>query len=153
MYRCREPLSATILTVSTSTESQFEEQFEDGTPVRFLLAPVHGVTVSGPSGDEDRPEGMGTAVPVASGGGAVAAFAVGTLRQALRPLGPLLQEVHDAVTAAPDPPAELSVTFGVQVGQDLKLGIVGGNGQAHLTVSASWKPTTGNDGVAAPGGE
>jgi hypothetical protein len=49
--------------------------------------------------------------------------------------------VHDAALSAPRPPTELSVTFGVQVGQDLKLGIVGGNGQAHLTVTASWKPT------------
>ncbi|AVH61211.1 MULTISPECIES: CU044_2847 family protein [Streptomyces] len=122
--------------MSTSTETQFE----DGTPVRFLLTPVQGAVL--PEPDDDLPEGMGTAVPVATGGGAVATFAVGTLRRALRPLGPLLQEVHDAVQAAPEPPSELSVTFGVQVGQDLKLGIVGGNGQAHLTVTATWNPPT-----------
>ncbi|MFD5635424.1 CU044_2847 family protein [Streptomyces sp. NPDC127077] len=139
--------------MSTSTESQFEEQFEDGTPVRFVLTSVQGGMRPDRAGDGDRPEGMGTAVPVATAGGAVAAFAVGTLRHALRPLGQMLQEVHDAVTSAPDPPTELSVAFGVQVGQDLKLGIVGGSGQAHLTVTASWKPTSGGTGGALPNAE
>lgn len=112
---------------------------DDGTPVRFVLGPAPGGDYGG--GYDELPEGMGTVVPVASGGAAVASFAAGALRQALKPLGPLLQEVHDCVRAVPDPPAELSVTFGVQVGQDLKLGIVGGSGQAHLTVTASWQPT------------
>jgi hypothetical protein len=116
-------------------------ELEDGTPVRFLLAPAVGAPA--PRVDDDRPEGMGRAVPVATGGGAVASLAAGALRGALRPLGPLLQEVHDSVRDVADPPDELSVTFGVQVGQDLKLGIVGGNGQAHLTVTASWKPAPG----------
>ncbi|MEU4049002.1 CU044_2847 family protein [Streptomyces olivaceus] len=115
---------------------------DDGTPVRFLLGPADG-TFPAPS-DDDLPEGMGRAVPVARGSGSVARFATGALRGALSPLGPLIQEVHDAATAVPDPPTELSVTFGVQVGQDLKLGIVGGTGAAHLTVTASWSP-------AAPG--
>ncbi|MBT2675032.1 hypothetical protein J7E95_30345 [Streptomyces sp. ISL-14] len=115
-----------------------ESEFDDGTPVRFLLAPAPA-----PARGDDLPEGMGRAVPVATGGRAVANFATGALRGALKPLGPLLQEVHDAVKDVPEPPSELSVTFGVQVGQDLKLGIVGGNGQAHLTVTASWKPAAG----------
>ncbi|MFD7131264.1 CU044_2847 family protein [Streptomyces sp. NPDC059894] len=114
---------------------------DDGTPVRFLLGPAAGVPAV--SADDDRPAGMGRAVPVGAGGAAVANLAAGALRGALRPLGPLLQEVHDSVRGVPDPPDELSVTFGVQVGQDLKLGIVGGNGQAHLTVTATWKPATG----------
>ncbi|MEK8173118.1 CU044_2847 family protein [Streptomyces sp. M19] len=57
------------------------------------------------------------------------AVATDGLRAVLRPLGPLLQEVHDAVTAVPDPPHEISVEFGVQIGQDLRLGIVGGSGR------------------------
>ncbi|WP_327296120.1 CU044_2847 family protein [Streptomyces sp. NBC_01197] len=114
---------------------------DDGTPVRFLLTPVEGATPAPPAPDRDLPEGMGQAVPVASGGRAVADFAAGALRGVFKPLGPLLQEVHHAVISAPEPPTELSVTFGVQVGQDLKFGIVGSNGQAHLTVTASWKPT------------
>jgi hypothetical protein len=63
-------------------------------------------------------------------------------------LGPLLQEVHDAVTASPTPPREVNVTFGVELGQDLKLGIVSATGKAHLTVSATWQPGAGT----APGG-
>ncbi|AIV34679.1 hypothetical protein LMJ38_07220 [Streptomyces sp. R1] len=122
---------------------------DDGSPVRFLLAPADG-TPAAPS-DDDLPEGMGRAVPVARGTGTVARFAAGALRGALSPLGPLLQEVHDAATAVPDPPTELSVTFGVQVGQDLKLGIVGGTGTAHLTVTASWSPTAPATGPAATG--
>jgi hypothetical protein len=146
------PLSWARLGHNVSVSTSAEAQFEDGTPVRFLLTPVQGGAVPEADGD-DRPEGMGKAVPVATGGAAVASFAAGTLRRALRPLGPLLQEVHDAVTAAPEPPGELSVTFGVQVGQDLKFGIVGGSGQAHLTVTASWKPTAATDGAATPGAE
>nr|WSW69526.1 hypothetical protein OG461_26855 [Streptomyces sp. NBC_00995] len=117
-------------------------ELDDGTPVRFLLTPVPGTAPATPAQQRegDLPEGMGRAVPVAAGGRSVASFAVGALRGALKPVGPLLQEVHDAVVATPEPPTELSVTFGVQVGQDLKLGIVGGNGQAHLTVTASWRP-------------
>ncbi len=41
--------------------------------------------------------------------------------------------------AAANPPQELSVEFGVQIGQDLKLGIVDANGQASLTITATWK--------------
>ncbi|WP_030145506.1 CU044_2847 family protein [Streptomyces violaceorubidus] len=119
---------------------------DDGTPVRFLLVPGDG-TFPEPH-DDDLPEGMGRAVPVARGTGSVARFAAGALRGALSPLGPLIQEVHDAATAVPDPPTELSVTFGVQVGQDLKLGIVGGTGTAHLTVTASWSPTASASGAA-----
>jgi hypothetical protein len=122
---------------------------DDGSPVRFLLAPADG-TPAAPA-DDDLPEGMGRAVPVARGTGTVARFAAGALRGALSPLGPLIQEVHDAATAVPDPPTELSVTFGVQVGQDLKLGIVGGTGTAHLTVTASWSPTAPAAGPAASG--
>lgn len=126
-----------------------ESEFDDGTPVRFLLTP--GPVVPAPESEDELPDGMGRAVPVATGGGAVVSFAAGSLRRALRPLGPLLQEVHDVVRSAPQPPAELSVTFGVQIGHDLKLGIVGGSGQAHLTVTASWKPAEADDGGAASG--
>ncbi|WP_026248844.1 CU044_2847 family protein [Streptomyces sp. LaPpAH-108] len=113
-------------------------ELDDGTPVRFVLAPAGGEVPAAP--DDDLPEGMGRAVPVAAGGRVVADFAAGALRGALRPLGPLLEEVHAAATAVQTPPTELSVTFGVQVGQDLKLGIVGGTAQAHLTITANWKP-------------
>ncbi|MEU9607511.1 CU044_2847 family protein [Streptomyces sp. NPDC048057] len=134
-----------------------ELQFPDGTPVRFLLAPAATDAYDDVSDDayevaeEDLPDGMGPSVPVARGdsrgawrrrpaGEVVADVATTALRGTLRPLGPLLQEVHDAVSAAPVPPSEITVTLGVQVGQDLKLGIVGGTGKAHLTVTATWSP-------------
>ncbi|MFJ2263464.1 CU044_2847 family protein [Streptomyces sp. NPDC087844] len=138
--------------MSTTTNSEFE----DGTPVRFLLTPARAGTSPGgavPAPDVDRPEGMGKAVPVAAGGRTAVSFAAGALRGALRPLGPLLEEVHNSVQSTPHPPDEVSVTFGVQVGQDLKFGIVGGSGQAHLTVTAAWKPTAAADPAATPGAE
>ncbi|MFF7972668.1 CU044_2847 family protein [Streptomyces sp. NPDC007905] len=120
--------------------SDFSElQLADGTLVRFELGPRDGSTASAEP-TTGLPDGMGATVPVSRGGRAVASYAVETLRSTLRPLGPFLQEVHDAVSGSERPPQEISVTFGVQVGQDLKLGIVGGNGQAHLTVSATWRP-------------
>ncbi|MET7643137.1 CU044_2847 family protein [Streptomyces sp. NPDC005426] len=131
-------------------------ELDDGTPVRFLLTPAPGSGPAAPAArqeDGDLPEGMGRAVPVAAGGRSVATFAVGALRGALKPVGPLLQEVHDAVVATPEPPTELSVTFGVQIGQDLKLGIVGGNGQAHLTVTASWRPVPSRGADTTPASE
>ncbi|MEV0275926.1 CU044_2847 family protein [Streptomyces sp. NPDC050610] len=109
----------------------------DDTTVRLALAPVGAPPGSGSgSGGDAR---LGGVTPVGRGAQAAAALAVGTLRTVLRPVGLLLQEVHDAVGAADDPPQELSVEFGVQLGQDLKLGIVGANGQASLTISATWK--------------
>ncbi|MFD0144843.1 MULTISPECIES: CU044_2847 family protein [unclassified Streptomyces] len=86
----------------------------------------------------DLPDGFGTATPVARGRGA-AALAQDVLQTALRPLGPLLEEVHAAVTGTEHPPQELTVEFGIQIGQDFKLGIVGANGQATMTVSATWQ--------------
>ncbi|MFE7116734.1 CU044_2847 family protein [Streptomyces sp. NPDC057654] len=114
----------------------------DDTTVRLALAPAGAA----PGGGDTGLSGM---TPVGRGAQAAAALATETLRAVLRPLGPLLQEVHDAVGAAQDPPQELSVEFGVQVGQDLKLGIVGANGQASLTISATWRmsePEAGDQG-------
>lgn len=44
------------------------------------------------------------------------------------------------MTSVPVPPTEITVTFGIQLTQDLQLGIVTGNNQAHLTVTAGWSP-------------
>ncbi|PJE95464.1 hypothetical protein CUT44_22925 [Streptomyces carminius] len=122
-------------------------QLADGTSVRMRLTPVTtagpGTAIPGhvePSG-QDLPDGLGRSVPVARRArreGAVTELAVGTLRAALRPLGPVLQEVHEAITASERPPHEVTVEFGVEISQDLKLGIVEGGGQAHLQVSATW---------------
>ncbi|WP_447040502.1 CU044_2847 family protein [Streptomyces sp. DSM 118878] len=109
---------------------------DDGTTVRFVLT------------EEASPvtNGLGPAVPVARARN-IPALATDTLRATLKPLGPLVQEVHAAVNTASTPPTEITVTFGVQVGQDLKLGIVNGSGQAHLTVTATWRPD-GTEGGA-----
>ncbi|WP_327315834.1 CU044_2847 family protein [Streptomyces sp. NBC_01235] len=116
---------------------------DDGTTVRFLLAGAGQPAFA----DDDSADGLGPVVPVGRRGEAVATVAADVLRSTLRPLGPLVQEVHDAMSAVPTPPTEITVTFGVQLGQDLKLGIVNGSGQAHLTVTATWSPETA---VATP---
>ncbi|REK92032.1 hypothetical protein DY245_01330 [Streptomyces inhibens] len=119
-----------------------EFSLADGTSIRLELAPTGSAPLppAQPAPD-DLPDGMGPTVPVARGGGAAAgASAVAAMRSTLRPLGPLLQEIHDAVIASERPPHEMSVQFGVQVGQDLKLGIVGANGHASLTITATWQP-------------
>jgi hypothetical protein len=111
-------------------------RLDDGTTVRFLLAGAGQPAFE----DDDSADGLGPVIPVGRRGEAVAAVAASALRSTLKPLGPLVQEVHDAMSAVPTPPTEITVTFGVQLSQDLKLGIVNGNGQAHLTVTATWSP-------------
>lgn len=114
-----------------------EFPLDDGTTVRFLIS---GAGDGRPALEEDNfPDGLGPIAPVARRGEAVAAVAADMLRNTLKPLSPLVQAVHDAVNAVPTP-TEVAVTFGVQLGQDLKLGIVNGSGQAHLTATATWKP-------------
>jgi hypothetical protein len=116
------------------TDSQ-DFALSDGTTVHFLIQPAERPT----SDAEQAPDGIGPLVPVARRRRA-AAVAADALRTTLQPLGSLVQDVHDAITTGATPPAEVSVTFGVQLGHDLKLGIVSGSGQAHLTVTATWKP-------------
>ncbi|WP_344635566.1 CU044_2847 family protein [Kitasatospora cystarginea] len=92
--------------------------------------------------------------------GRVTRLAQGSLRSALRPLVPLLQEVHDTVAGVPDRPDTVSVEFGVRFGTDLKLAVVGGSGESSLKVSATWQlapqPATGGTdgagGAAVPPG-
>lgn len=109
---------------------------DDGTTVRFLLTNAGPPAYKG----DDLADGLGQVIPVGRRGEAVAAIAANALRSTLSPLGTLVQEVHAAMTTAPTPPTEITVTFGIQLAQDLKLGIVNGNGQAHPTVTASWSP-------------
>ena len=121
-----------------------ELALSDGSQVRLELSGA-GEPLAVPSqstGTADLPEGFGAARPVASGSGRAAALAADTLRTALRPLGPLLDEVHGAVSASENPPQEITVAFGVEIGQDLKLGIVGANGKATMSISATWQSGT-----------
>ncbi|MEU1803039.1 CU044_2847 family protein [Streptomyces sp. NPDC019937] len=105
----------------------------DGTSVRLELAPVGDAPA-------DAYGGVGGVTPVGRATRAAAALADAGLGVVLQGLGAVLQDVHDAVRSAPQPPQEFTVQFGVQVGQDLKLGIVGANGNASLTISATWRP-------------
>ncbi|MFD5560806.1 CU044_2847 family protein [Kitasatospora griseola] len=119
----------------------------DDTSIMLRVFPIGRVAARPADGaqgaaeaDWGRPPDLVGAVPVSSGAGArTAELARDALRLALRPLVPLLQEVHDTVAAVPARPDEVSVEFGVQFGADLKLGIVGGKAEATLTVSATWK--------------
>lgn len=97
--------------------------------------------------------GVGGVTPVGRGTRAAAALADAGLGVVLQGLGSVLQDVHDAVRSAPQPPQEFTVQFGVQVGQDLKLGIVGVNGNASLTISATWRPEEQRPPDQPPPGE
>ncbi|MFJ9179174.1 CU044_2847 family protein [Streptomyces sp. NPDC102360] len=118
-----------------------EIMLPDGTSVRMELAPVGNAHDSVGNG---LPGGVDGVSPIGRGNRAVA-IATDTLRTVLRPLGPLIQEVHAAVSTAHDQPEEITVQFGVQIGQDLKLGIVGAGTQANLSVSATWRPSHRTD--------
>ncbi|MBW5422080.1 hypothetical protein GKQ77_10965 [Streptomyces sp. BG9H] len=115
-----------------------EFTLDDGAQVRLELAPAGDAPASSGPPDADLPGGISGVTPVGRGA-RVGAAATDALRTVLSPLGPILQQVHDAVRGIPDPPDQISVDFGIQVGQDLRLGIVGANGQASMTVSATWQ--------------
>ncbi|WDV53123.1 CU044_2847 family protein [Streptomyces coeruleorubidus] len=131
---------------------------DDSTVIRLELSPVGGPQADGQEPDseeygefEDVPDGMRGAEPVGRLRDAARVLVGGTVRGALSPLGPLLREVHATVTSVDDPPQEFSVEFGLQLGQDLKLGIVGVNSASSLKVSATWRPVPDNVVAAAPG--
>ncbi|MGP9017488.1 CU044_2847 family protein [Streptomyces sp. BR1] len=113
----------------------------DGSRVRVELAPVGGPEAET---ETELPSGVGGVVPVGLGA-RVSSLATDALHAVLRPLGPVLQQVHDSVRNVPDPPDSITVDFGVQIGQDLTLGIVGANGQSSLTVSATWQLRPGGN--------
>ncbi|MFI8931413.1 CU044_2847 family protein [Streptomyces sp. NPDC053474] len=110
----------------------------DGVRVRLELAAAGEAPAAPDAVEADLPPGISGVTPVGSGV-RVGTLATDALRSVLSPLGPVLQQVHDAVRGIPDPPRELSVDFGIQIGQDLRLGIVGAGGQASMTVSATWE--------------
>lgn len=113
-----------------------EFTLDDGACVRLELSAA-GEGPAPPEGGPDLPAGIAGVTPVGRGA-RVGALATDALQTVLSPLGPVLQQVHDSVRGIPDPPQEISVGFGVQIGQDLKIGIVGTNGQASMTISATW---------------
>jgi NTP-dependent ternary system trypsin peptidase co-occuring protein len=116
-----------------------EFTLDDGAQVRLHLSGAG----QPPSDDADLPDGISGVVPTGRGA-RVGALATDALRTVLSPLGGVLQQVHDSVRGIPDPPHEISVDFGIQIGQDLKIGIVGVNGQASMTISATWQLPRGS---------
>jgi hypothetical protein len=118
-----------------------EFALDDGAQVRLELS---GAGQSWSEG-ADLPEGISGVTPTGRGA-RVGTLATDALRTVLSPLGGVLQQVHDSVRGIPDPPHEISVDFGIQIGQDLKIGIVGANGQASMTISATWRLPRGTDG-------
>ncbi|MER6073623.1 CU044_2847 family protein [Streptomyces sp. NPDC001817] len=133
-----------------------EFTFDDGTVLALQVFDALPSAHAGPQeeavGQESVP-GFGRSRPVARGARVVAA-AEGALNALLAPLVPLLQRVHDTVAAVPDAPDELSVGFGVRVGSDLKLSIVGATGEATMTINANWRlprpAVPASSGAAAP---
>lgn len=112
-----------------------EFTFDDG---QAVLLEVFPSPLADTATDGVMP-GSAPLVPVAGdGSGRVARAARGALRQVLKPLVPVLQSVHETVSAMDRRPQQLTVDLGVKVGNDLTLGIVANKGEASLTVSATW---------------
>lgn len=132
-----------------------EVVLDDGTSI---LLEVFDPTAAAAAGGKasvhpDLPDGSGEVVAVGRLGNAARATAE-TLREALQPLGGVLDLMHGAVLSASRPPEQVEVEFGIKLSKDLSLGIVSAGGEAVLTVRATWR--TGRalhsspDGVAAP---
>ncbi|MDT0479762.1 CU044_2847 family protein [Streptomyces doebereineriae] len=112
-----------------------EFTFDDGQTVLLEVFP----SPLADSGAGGATPGSAPLVPVAGeGNGRVGRAARGALRQVLKPLVPVLQSVHETVSAMDRRPQQLTVDLGVKVGNDLTLGIVANKGEASLTVSATW---------------
>jgi len=127
-----------------------EFTFDDGTALAlqvFDALPSAQADSREEADDQESVPGFGKSRPVARGSRVVAATE-GALTALLAPLVPLLQRVHDTVAAVPDAPDELSVGFGVRVGADLKLSVVGASGEATMTITANWRLP--RPAVAAP---
>jgi hypothetical protein len=111
-----------------------ELQLADGTGVLVEVFAPGPVPVS----DPDLPDGAGSVVPVGRGQ-RVAAATGQALSDVLRPLGSVLDSVHQAVTSSLRPPDDVSIELGVKLSQDLKLGITCTQGEAVVVVRATWK--------------
>ncbi|MGQ4361743.1 CU044_2847 family protein [Streptomyces sp. SAS_272] len=112
-----------------------EFTFDDG---QAVLLEVFPSPLASSAAGSSAP-GSAPLVPVAGErNGRVARAAHGALRQVLKPLVPVLQSVHDTVSAMDRRPQQLTVDLGVRIGNDLTLGIVANKGEASLTVSATW---------------
>ena len=119
-----------------------EFSFDDHTSVlmEVFAAPApagQALTVAGAE-EESFPGAAGPLTPVGRTSEAVAR-AGRTLEDVLQPLVPALQAVHRTVLRIPHAPDEVTVTLGVKLSNNLQLGIVGGKGEASLTIAATWR--------------
>lgn len=135
MFGAKGQTGALMIGMMRNVTEHREIPLANGTTVRLELAPVGDASL------EEAYGGVGGVTPVGRGARAAATLANASLSVILQGLGQVLEDVHDAVRSTPHPPQEFTVQFGVQVGQDLKLGIVGANGNANLTLSATWRPS------------
>lgn len=56
------------------------------------------------------------------------------------PVVNVLDEVHETVSQAPRMPDEITVELGLVITAGLNLGLVTGNGQCTMKLTASWRP-------------
>lgn len=126
--------------------AQFD--FEDGTSVL-----VEVVQNPGPPSAADLPSGTGPLQPV-SRPGEILRKTGAALADVLQPLVPVLETVHKTVGSAAVKPDEISVQVGLKLTTGMNLMIVGGNGEASITVAAKWNLTKGakeTSGSGTPG--
>jgi hypothetical protein len=135
--------------------------FDDGSVVRLHLAPIVkepaalGEFSTGQAERDESlelPSGFGAAQPVSVQGRVAQALTRGgeALTEALRPLGGVLDGIHQSLAESAQRPDEVTVEFGVTLGSDLSLGVFSGKGEASFTVSASWHFTSGARTEASP---
>lgn len=93
-----------------------------------------------PPSELELPAGFGGARAVSADGRTARALTAGgqALVNALRPLGGVLESIHQSLADSACPPDGVTVEFGVTLGTDLSLGVFTGKGQANFTVSATW---------------
>jgi hypothetical protein len=135
--------------------------FDDGSVVRLHLTPVvkdaavsakpTPVQQGGAGAPFELPPDFGSAQPVSVPARAAEALTRGgeALVEALRPLGGVLDGIHQSFAGSVQRPDEVTVEFGVTLGSDLSLGIFSGKGEASFTVSASWNFTGAADPAPA----
>lgn len=117
----------------TARVAEFVEfSFTDGTVVALQAFPPAGQGTD----DDHAVPGFGSSLPVSRGRLVTATDTA--LRTVLAPLVPVLESIHATVATASNPPQRLQVSLGVRIGHDLKLGVVGANGEASLTITAGW---------------
>ena len=141
------------------TMGEFVEfSFDDQTSVLMeVFAAPGGLNDTGSgSPEESFPAAVAPLTPVGHTS-EVVTRAGRSLEDVLRPLVPTLQAVHRTVLHIPHAPDEVTVTLGVKLASNPQLGIVGGKGEASLTVAATWRitpnttaPNTGAPSATAP---